>query len=70
MMTTMTKTKTRINEQENTRVATSVTTKGGLAVMTGAAALVGLWAVACFVIAAVGNGPMAMIQGWFNAIIG
>lgn len=70
MTAALTKTKTRVSVQETIRVASSVATKGGLAVMTGAAALVGLWAVSCFVVAAVGNGPMAMIQGWFNAIIG
>lgn len=70
MTATLTKTKTRVTAQEITRVASSVATKGGLALMTGAAALVGIWAVACFVIAAIGNGPMAMIQGWFNSIIG
>ena len=64
------KAKTRVTQQETTRIATSVATQGGLAIMTGAGALVGLWSVACFTAAIVSSGPLAIIQGWFGAIAG
>lgn len=64
------KTKTRVTSQETTRIATSVATQGGLAIMTGGAALVSLWSVACFTAAVVSSGPLAMLQGWFSAFTG
>lgn len=70
MRTAIAKAKTRVSQQETTRIATSVATKGSLAIMTGGAALVSLWSVACFTAAVVNSGPLAMLHGWFGGIAG
>ncbi len=41
-----------------------------VALFGGAAALFGLWAVACFVGAILSNGPLGLIKGYFSAVTG
>lgn len=71
MTAALAKTKTQTSQQEIVRVATAVATKSGLTIMTGAAALIGIWSVACLVAAVVnGNGPLTLMQGWLSAFTG
>ncbi len=70
MNTTMTKntTKTRTSEIATSNAAVDAASKGVLAVMTGAAAFVGLWAAVSLVAAMVSAGPIEVIKGWFSAV--
>ena len=67
-MTTLTKTKTRANVQTQTGIDS--VSKGSIAAMGGVSALVGLWAVACFVGAMASSGPLSLAKGFFSAITG
>lgn len=63
---------TTTNTQSNVRAHTAVdlAAKSGLAAMSGGAALIGLWSVACFASALLTSGPAAMLTGWFAAVVG
>lgn len=67
--TALTKTRTRASEQTETNLDSI--SKGSVAVMGGLSALIGLWAVACFVGAMISDGgPLALVRGWFQAVTG
>ena len=54
----------KVNTQVNTDVST-----GAIVAVSAIPALIGLWAVACFVGGLVASGgPLAMIQSFFTAI--
>jgi hypothetical protein len=61
------RTQVQVNDQSQTLDATSKVT---VALFGGVAALIGLWAVACFAGALVTAGPLALIKGYFSAITG
>ncbi|MBU0730178.1 MAG: hypothetical protein KKE17_12055 [Proteobacteria bacterium] len=71
-MSTMIKSKiqAKIRANEGTQAGVDSISKGSLIAMSSVAALVGLWAVACFVGASISTGPVAMIKGWFSALAG
>ncbi len=72
-MATMIKSKiqAKIRAKESTQAGIDSISKGSLAVLAVATALIGLWAVACFVGASISSGsPLAMVKGWFSALIG
>ncbi len=70
MNTTMTKNKTRTQGIASVNTGTAAVTKGGMAVLAGSSALVGIWATACMAIALVSSGPAELIRGWLGAVIG
>lgn len=59
--------KVKVTDQSQALNATSKVT---VALFGGAAALIGLWAVACFVGALLSNGPLGLIKGYFSAVTG
>lgn len=67
-MNTMTNTKTQATVK--TQAGVDAISKGAIAVMGGTSAVIGLWAVACFVGAAISGGPVTMVKGFISAIIG
>ncbi|MBU0730177.1 MAG: hypothetical protein KKE17_12060 [Proteobacteria bacterium] len=68
MNTTATRTKT--NEAITTQAGIDAVTKGSIAIMGSASALIGLWAVACIITAAFTAGPLGLARGWFSAVAG
>ncbi|MBU0486072.1 MAG: hypothetical protein KKB30_16325 [Proteobacteria bacterium] len=70
MTTANTKTRANINTSTaaTTESAVNVAAKGTFAVAGTAAAIIGLWAAACFVGAMAGTGPIGLIKSWFAAI--
>ena len=66
-MLTNTKTRTSVDTKVNTQDTIS---KAAVYTTTGAAALIGLWAAACFVGALVSEGPIGLFTGWFKAVAG
>jgi hypothetical protein len=68
-MKTLTKTKTRA--EAKSQVGLDSVSKGSIAAMGGVSALIGLWAVACFVGATINSGgPASLAYNWFSAITG
>ncbi|MFZ5775450.1 MAG: hypothetical protein ACOY3Z_08215 [Thermodesulfobacteriota bacterium] len=66
----MAKSKTRTMRAELSSI-TSEVSGGALTVMGTASALVGLWAVACFVAAMVqSGGPISLVKDWISAVTG
>lgn len=61
------RTQVKVNDQAQ---ALEVTSKVTVALFGGAAALIGLWAVACFVGALMSVGPLGLIKGFFAAVTG
>lgn len=73
MTTTTTKDKTATQAGSQTKVGTGVDslTRTSLIAMSVVSAVIGIWAVACFLGALVSsNGPLEIIQGWFTAFTG
>jgi hypothetical protein len=66
-MNAINKTKTQVKEKVQ---ALDVASKVTVALFGGAAALIGLWAVACFAGAVLSSGPLAVIKGYFTAVTG
>jgi chitinase len=66
-MNAINKTKTQVKENVQ---ALDVTGKVTVALFGGAAALIGLWAAACFVGAVLSSGPVGVIKGYFSAVTG
>ncbi len=69
------KIKTRQREREQSldsaRSGIDGVSKGSIIIMGAVSAVIGLWAIACFVGAALSsNSPLAMFGGWFRAIMG
>jgi hypothetical protein len=60
-------TQVKVNDQAQALDATSKVT---VALFGGAAALIGLWAVACFAGALMTAGPLGLIKGFFSAVSG
>ena len=60
-----TKTQVKVNDQ-----ALDATGKVTVALFGGAAALIGLWAVACFAGAIMTAGPLGVLKGYFSAVTG
>lgn len=60
-------TQVKVNDQAQALDAASKVT---VALFGGTAALVGLWAVACFAGAVLSNGPLGVIKGYFSAVTG
>lgn len=61
------RTQVKVTDQSQALNATSKLT---VALFGGAAALIGLWAGACFVGALLNNGPLGLIKGYFSAVTG
>ncbi len=70
MNTTAMNTRTKTNEAVSAQAGLDTVTKGSIAVMGGASALIGLWAVACIIVAAFAAGPLGLVKGWFTAVAG
>lgn len=67
-MTNTALTRTRVTEQA---AADTNVSKGALTALGVASALVGLWAVACFVGGMLASGgPIALARAWVSAITG
>lgn len=67
-MTNTVLTRTRVTEQAT---AGTTVSKGALAALGVASALVGLWAVACFVGGMLASGgPIALARAWVSAVTG
>lgn len=62
-----TRTQVKVNDKDQ---ALETTSKVTVALFGGVAALVGLWAVACFAGAAVTAGPLGLLKGYFSAVTG
>ncbi len=60
-------TQVKVNDQAQALDAASKVT---VALFGGTAALVGLWAVACFAGAVLNNGVFGVIKGYFSAVTG
>lgn len=58
-------TQVKVNDQ-----ALDATGKVTVALFGGAAALIGLWAVACFAGAVMTAGPLGVLKGYFSAVTG
>jgi len=68
--TTTTKTKVPVRTSEHVGVTTEIS-KGAIGALGGISALIGLWAIACFVGGLVASGgPVAMAKNWLEAVIG
>ncbi len=64
-------TNTRIKTSADTQVSTQdVLSKSAVYATGGAAAIIGLWAAACFVGALISSGPVELFTGWFKAVSG
>ena len=61
------KTQVKVNDQAQALDATGKVT---IVLFGGAAALIGVWAVACFAGAIMTAGPLEVIKGYFSAITG
>ena len=70
MTAALAKSKIHTSQQEVAGVAASAATKSSMTIMAGAAAFIGIWAVACFAAAVLSHGPLAMIKGLFGALLG
>lgn len=73
MTTTITKDKTaaKIGAQPKVKIGVDTLSKTSLIAMGVVSAVIGLWAIACFLGALVSsNGPLEMVQGWFAAFTG
>ena len=67
-MTNTTLTRTRVNDQAQVGAEVS---KGAIATVGVASALIGLWAVACFVGGMLASGgPLAVCRAWISAVTG
>ena len=66
-MNAINQTKTQVKENVQ---ALDVVGKVTVALFGGAAALIGLWAVACFAGAVIGSGPLGVLKGYFAAVTG
>lgn len=66
-MNAINKTKTQVKENVQALDATSKLT---VSLLGGAAALIGLWAAACFVGALLTSGPVGVLKGYFAAVTG
>ncbi|MGV1099314.1 hypothetical protein ACUUL3_07875 [Thiovibrio sp. JS02] len=66
-LSSMVKTKTRTQAKAHSAVDTQVA-RNFLGTVGVASAVIGLWSVACLVSAMVSNGPLALVQGWFQAV--
>lgn len=67
--TTMVKTKVRSASKEKGKTLDTVST-ASLAFMGSISAIIGIWAVLCFVSVMFNVGPLEFFQGWFNAVTG
>lgn len=47
-----------------------IVTKGSIAIMGSASALIGLWAIGCIIVAAFSAGPANLINGWITSVTG
>jgi len=65
-MTAINKTATRTTTKVSDRTSDGIT----IAMMGAGSAIIGLWAVACFVGAMVTSGPLGMIRGYISAVTG
>ena len=73
MTPTITKGKTaaRVDSQTKAKSGIDTLTKTSLISMGVVSAVIGLWAVACFMGALISShGPLEIIQGWFAAFTG
>ncbi|MBU0479901.1 MAG: hypothetical protein KKG47_02245 [Proteobacteria bacterium] len=66
-MNAINRTTTQAQANVNTLDAASRIT---VTLMGSASALIGLWAVACFAAALIGNGPLGLIKAYFSAVTG
>jgi len=66
-MNAINKTNTQVKENVN---AMDVASRATVTLFGGAAVLIGLWAVACFAAALIGNGPLGLIKAYFSAVTG
>ena len=66
-MNAINRTTTQAKADTNTMDAASKIT---VTMMGSASAMIGLWAVACFASALIGNGPLGLIKSYFSAVTG
>ncbi len=67
---TNTMTRTRTSERTNVAVQAEIS-RGAVATMVGAVAIVGLWSFASLVGGlVVASGPITLAQSWFGALLG
>ena len=69
--TAITKQKSSVRQGQKADAGVDALTKTSISVMAGVSALIGLWAVACFVGGMISSGgPLGFISDWFSAITG
>jgi hypothetical protein len=69
--TAITKQKSSVKQSQKADVGVDALTKTSISVMAGVSALIGLWAVACFVGGMISSGgPLSFIADWFRSITG
>ena len=66
----MTAIKTRTIVKENTNEAVDSISRVTVTAMGAVSGLIGLWAVACVIGAIATNGPVALVTGFFSALVG
>ena len=66
-MNAINRTRTQAKTNINTMDAASRIT---VALMGTASAVIGLWAVASFAAALIGNGPLGLVRAYFSAVTG
>lgn len=68
---TLTKKKQRASSAAQSQAALDSFAKVSISVMAGVSALIGIWAVSCFVGALLNSGgPLQFVYGWFRAVSG
>ncbi|HIJ77915.1 MAG: hypothetical protein OEY01_01235 [Desulfobulbaceae bacterium] len=65
-----TATKTTTNETVNSVAGIDALTKGSVAIMGAASAVIGIWAISCLASAAAVAGPLGLVKGFISAVTG
>lgn len=63
-------TSTKVKTRTNTVAETDSVSKMSITVMAVASGLVGIWAITCLISAAITQGPIELLKGFFLAIGG
>lgn len=62
--------KTKTATIATAQVGVDTVTKASITIMGATSALIGLWAVGCFISAMISAGPIGMARGWLSAVTG
>ena len=61
---------TRVHSIDSSAAGVDTISKGVVYVMGGVSAVIGIWAISCFVYAASVAGPLEFMKGFINAVTG